>query len=89
MKAEQTRCPQEATSVSDGVPRSATDPRSHRGNARPSDRLGRRLGGQSNPSPPRPGARNAALPSCWACGQADGSYSGRIKCSSRPVPRYP
>lgn len=31
MKAQQTRCPQEAESVSDGVPRSA-DPRSHLGN---------------------------------------------------------
>lgn len=47
MKAEQTRCPQEAGPVWDAGTWPATDPRSPRDNARPSDRLGRRLGGQS------------------------------------------
>lgn len=63
MKAEQTRCPQEAGPVSDGVPRAATDPRSHRGNARSSDRLGRRLGGQSIPTRPRrwPGTQHCPV----------------------------
>jgi hypothetical protein len=51
--------------------------------ARPT--LGRAIDSESSTSM----ARNAAPPGCRACGPAVGSYSGRIKTSSRPVPHFP
>ena len=85
MKAEQTRCPQEAGSVWDGVPRTATDPRSHRGNARSSDRLGRRLGGQSIPTPPRrwPGTQR-----CPVAGRAGRLTVRIVGGSTSPADRF-
>jgi hypothetical protein len=51
MKAEQTRCPQEAGPVSDGAIRSATSPERHPSNARPIFRNWRILGGQVHKPP--------------------------------------
>ena len=87
MKAEQTRCPQEAGPVWDGEGLGATGPATRCSNARPSVCSRWRLGEQMRGGATCVDEAEGGFRQRGRCGPAAGSYSGRTEIASEPSSR--